>query len=421
LLALLAGLFLGALAGASGSTDLASAVRLVEPLGTIWTNAIRMTVVPLVVALVVTGVAGAASTGLIGRLGKQMLPIFFIMLLAGGLLALLLGGPIMSGLSIPADVAAALRDTALAQQTTSPPAAMPSIAQRIIDIVPVNPIKAAADGAMLPLVVFALLFAVALTRLEQVHREPVVSFFRALSEAMMVLVGWVLAVAPIGIFALALGLGLRMGASAAGAILYYVAALSAVLIIYVLLLYPAVRLMCGVPIKRFVAAAAPAQGIAIGSRSSLAALPAVIAGAREHLNAPAHVTGFALPLAVSVFRPNVPLAWVIGVLFLGKLYGVDVDFIDVINVIVVATFISFSVPGVPSASLLLISPLLASLGLPEAGVGILIAVDAIPDMFKTTLNVTSHAAVAACLTGKDGGGQSEPPPAASAQAKNMAA
>jgi Na+/H+-dicarboxylate symporter len=200
-----------------------------------------------------------------------------------------------------------------------------------------------------------------------------------------------------------------------------VAALSAVLIVYVLLLYPAVRLMCGVPIKRFVAAAAPAQGIAIGSRSSLAALPAVIAGAREHLNAPSHVTGFALPLAVSVFRPNVPLAWVIGVLFLGKLYGVDVDFIDVINVIVVATFISFSVPGVPSASLLLISPLLASLGLPEAGVGILIAVDAIPDMFKTTLNVTSHAAVAACLTGKDGGGEPEPPPAASAQAKNMAA
>jgi Na+/H+-dicarboxylate symporter len=416
LLALALGLVIGAFIESAGWADFEYFARLIEPLGTLWTNAIRMTVVPLVLALIITGVASATDSGVLARIGRKAIPAFLALLVAGSLLALALSGPLMSGLEIPFDVAQGLRETAAAERSQAPPPAMPSLAQRIIEIVPVNPVRAAADAAMLSLVVFALLFAVALTKLAPSQREPVVNFFRALGDAMLVLVGWVLQLAPIGVFALALGLGLRMGATAAGAILWYVAAFSAVLIAYIVLLYPVTAIVSGISLRRLINATAPALGIALSSRSSLAALPVVITGAREHLNAPAHVTGVALPLAVSVFRPSVPMGWVVGVLFLSKLYGVEISLVQMMEVIAVGTFLSFSVPGVPSASLLLVSPLLVSMGFPDASVGVLIAVDAIPDMFKTAANVASHSAVAALLTGR-GGSEKEPPPSASARAK----
>jgi Na+/H+-dicarboxylate symporter len=373
-----------------------------EPVGTLWTNAIRMTVVPLVTALVITGVAAAADLRHVGRLGARLLPAFVVLLVAGGLFALVLAAPVLDRLVIPPDVAASLR--AHATVDTAAEAAMPGLVERIVAIVPANPLRAAADGAMLPLVVFTLLFAVALAHLEPARREPVVRLFQAIADAMLVVVRWVLAVAPFGIFALAFGLAARLGAAAAAALVYYMATLSVVLFLFALALYPVAVVFGRVPLARFAAALAPAQAVALSSRSSLAALPAMLAGARDRLHASPTTTGFVLPLAVSVFRLNVPIAWVVGVVFLGKLYGVELGLAALLGLIVTATLLSFSVPGIPSGSLFLLAPVLVDLGLPAEGVGILIAVDLIPDMFKTTLNVTSHLTVAALVDAAPSGG-----------------
>jgi proton glutamate symport protein len=398
LLALLIGLALGIGAAAVGGQPLAVAL---EPVGTLWTNAIRMTVIPLVVALVITGVAEHADLRRIGRMGGLAAPVFVGLLLAGGLFTLVVAPLSLDRLDVTAAAAESLRAGA-ASTADSPP--MPSLAQRLVETIPANPIKAAADGSMLPVVVFALVFALALTRLEPARREPVVRLFQSVSDTMLTIVGWVLAVAPIGIFALALALGARMGAAAAGALVHYVLTLSAVMLAYTALLYLVAAAFGAVPICRFAAAVAPAQAVAFSSRSSLAALPALIAGARDRLGASPAITGFALPLAVSVFRVNVPLAWVVGALFLGKLYGVEVGLGAMFGLVVTSTLISFSVPGIPSASLFLLAPVLVELGLPAEGAGILIAVDAIPDMFKTTANVTAHMTAAVILT------RSERPP-----------
>jgi len=391
LLALVAGLALGAAAAAAHVEALATAVRAFEAVGTLWINAIRMTVVPLVVALVITGVVSTADTGRVGRLGALAVPVFLVFLLAGGVFTLLVAPLSLDRLVISPEVAANLRSgaAATAGAAGSGPE-MPSLVQRIVEIVPANPVKAAADGAMLPLVVFTLLLGLALTRLDPGRRESLVGVFQAIADAMLVLVSWVLIVAPIGIFGLAVALGFRMGAAAAGALLHYVITLSAVLLVYIVALYPVGVLLGRVPLRRFAAAAAPAQAVAFSSRSSLAALPAMITGAKDRLQLPADVTGFALPLAVSVFRVNVPIAWVVGVLFLAKLYGVPLDLAQLGGLIVTSTLISFSVPGIPSASLFLLAPVLVGLGIPAEGVGILIAVDAIPDLFKTMANVTAH-------------------------------
>ncbi len=396
LLALVAGLVLGG-AGAAGSRPLLAIASGVEPVGTLWTNAVRMTVIPLVVALIVTGVAATADPGRLGRLGARALLLFVGLLVASGLFALLLAPLLLGGLQIAPDVAASLRAGAAASDAAAGARAMPSLVERIVGIVPTNAIKAAADGALLPLVVFTLVFAFALTRLDAPRRDPVILLFQSIADAMLVVVRWVLALAPVGIFALAAGLAARMGASAAGVLLHYVAALAAVLLAFLVLLYPLTALLGGVPWRRFAAAAAPAQAVAFSARSSLAALPVMITGAREQLAAPPAVTGFLLPLAVSVFRLNVPIAWVVGALFLGKLYGIPLGGAEVATLVITATLLSFSVPGIPSSSLFLIAPVLVEHGLPAEGVGILVAVDAVPDMFKTGLNVTSHLGVAAML------------------------
>ena len=258
-----------------------------------------------------------------GFRSKEALVVFFGLLLASGAFALLLAPLSLDRLEIPPEVAGTLRASAEASTAAVEGARqMPPVMERILDAVPRNPLQATVEGAMLPVIVFTVVFALALVRLDPARRDPVVRVFQAMADAMLVVVAWVLALAPIGIFALALALGARLGVAAAGALLQYVVTLSAVLLAFTLLLYPLACLFAGVTLGGFAAAVAPAQAVAFSSRSSLAALPALVRGARDRLHTAPAVTGFALPLAVSVFRLNVPIAWVVGALFLGALYGV---------------------------------------------------------------------------------------------------
>lgn len=399
LLALVVGLALGALAAG----PLEPAVPAVEVVGTLWINAIRMTVIPLVVALTITAIASVADAARIGRIGALALPVFLALLLAGGVFAMVVTPLSLDRLSLSPEAAAALRSSVATGSTGGAPPQLPSLVQRIVEIVPVNPVKAAADGAILPLVVYAIALGLAFRRLAEVTRAAVLDVIRAIGDAMLVLVGWVLWVAPIGVFALALVLGVRLGASSAGALLHYVITLAAVLFAFTLALYPVAWIFGRTSPQRLAPAAASAQAVAMSARSSLAALPAMIAGARDKLGLGSTTTGFTLPLAVSVFRVNVPMAWVVGVVFLGKLYGVPVSEGALAMLVVTATLLSFSVPGIPSASLFLLAPVLVDLGLPAEGVGILIAVDAIPDMFKTLVNVTAHLTSATVLARLDTG------------------
>ena len=392
LAALAAGFVLGSLAAASSSPIVFRLVTVIEPLGTLWVNAIRMTVVPLVVAVLITGVVTSFGSRSLGRLGARALVTYAILLVIAGLVALAIGPPLLARIPLTADVAERLRATATttAASTVTAVQQIPTLAQRLIETVPANPIRAAADGAMLPVVVFTLVLALAIARLAPPVRETVVGFFSGVSDAMLVVVGWVLAAAPVGVFALALSVAARTGIQAAGALLYYIVVLSVTLLLVTLMLYVPVLLFSSVPLRTFAVAALPAQAVAMSSRSSLAALPAMLRETRDRMGLPPVATSFALPLAVSVLRMNVPPRWVISAAFLGQLYGVEVGLATLAYVLITAVLISFSVPGIPSASLFMMAPVLVSLGLPAEGVGLLIAVDTIPDMFNTLANVTGQ-------------------------------
>ncbi|MBX7118270.1 MAG: dicarboxylate/amino acid:cation symporter [Gemmatimonadaceae bacterium] len=374
----------------------ASVLPAADVVGTLWTNAIRMTVIPLVFALTIGAVAAGGGSAELRRAGTRAVVVFVVLLLAGGVLALVTAEFAFAGYALPAEVAERLRGSAGAAAAAP---AMPSLAQRLLDMVPANPMKAAVDGALLPVVVFALALGFALKQVPAERRAPVVEAARGVADALLVLVGWVVAAAPVGVLALALALGARLGASSVGALARYIATLSMTLLLFTALLYPVVVFVGRVGFQRFLAAAAPAQALAAGTRSSLAALPVMISAARARLGLSEAASGFVLPLAVSIFRVNVPMAWVVGAVFLGKLYGIPVGEGALAGLVVTATLLSFSVPGIPSASLFLLAPVLVELGLPAEGVGILIAVDVLPDMFKTLANVTSQLTAAAIAGG----------------------
>jgi Na+/H+-dicarboxylate symporter len=215
---------------------------------------------------------------------------------------------------------------------------------------------------------------------------------------MLVLVRWVLELAPIGVFALAVPLATRLGFAAAGAVVYYVVGVVSMCILVTLVLYPVAAVVGRVPLRLFAKASGPAQAVALSSRSSLAALPAMIEGARDILRLPPTITSFFLPLAASMYRVGGVIGQIVGVLFLAKLYGIDLAPAQMMTIAVTAVLTSFSVPGVPGGSILVMVPVLLAADLPVDGIGILLGVDTIPDMFRTTTNVTGHMAAASILS-----------------------
>lgn len=396
LAALVAGLLLGAALDATESRALEPLIRLLEPIGTLWVNAVRMTIVPLVFSMLLVAVASSESLASMGRLGGAAFGFFLVTLAAIATYTAILGPMLLGPLEIDPAGAAELRATAQesSRRVGETVQRMGGWEQRLVELVPANPVAAAADGAMLPLVVFTLVFGAALSRVDAQRRAPAVQFFAAVAEAMLVVVRWVFMAAPLGVFALALVVGARLGYAAVGAVAWYVAVFVLLMLLAMALMYVAAVALGRVPLKRFAAAVAPAQVIGLGSRSSSAALPAQLQNARDVLQLPAPVISFVLPTAVAVFRVSVPVSFVLGALFLGKLYGVPVGTADVASLALLSILVSFSVPPLPSGSLFLMAPVFAGMGIPVEGVAILIAVDVVPDLAKTVAVVTSHLASA---------------------------
>ena len=403
LLALIAGTAAGLALRYFDAGAASAAVTIFEPIGTLFVNAIRVTVVPLVVSSLIVGIASSGSGAVVGKVGGRGFVIFVVLLVASGLVGAVTAPPVFSRLSIDPTAAANVRAAVASASSTvaSGAAAIQSPAQWLVSLVPANAVRAAVDGAMLPLIVFALLLGLALVTLGDAA-QPVVTFFRAVADAMLVIVRWLLVVAPYGVFALALPLVVRLGASAISALGTYVLLVSLDAVLFcALVLYPAAALFGGVSIRAFARAALPPQAVAFSSRSSLAALPALIDTAKTRLDLPAEITGFFIPLATVLFRVGATLGLTVGCVFLAKLYGVPMGPAQIATVVATSVLTSFSIPGIPGGSIIAMVPVLTSVGLPIEGVGILFGVDTIPDMFRTTANVTGQLA-AATIVGRQG-------------------
>ena len=397
LIALVGGLGLGLVISSTGNPVLVTAARWIEPLGTLFINAIRMTVIPLVVGSLIAGIAAAPNPSALGKVGARAVVFFVVTLFAGAIVAAIVAPPFLARFTVDPAAQAALQASASEAATTTAESLrrIPGFTQWLIELVPPNPVKAAADGAMLPLIVFTLAFGLAVAGLKGETRAVVVRVFESIRDAAMILVRWILWTAPVGVFALALSLVVRLGVSAIGALAGYIVLVVVMTVLFaVLVLYPLAAILGRVPILEFARAALPAQAVAFSSRSSLAALPAMIESARDRLRLPDEITSFFLPLAASVYRIGAAIGQTVGVVFIAQLYGVALGPAQLATVVLASVATSFSVPGIPGGSIVIMAPVLMAAGLPVEGIGILLGADTIPDMFRTTINVTGHMAAA---------------------------
>jgi proton glutamate symport protein len=398
-LGLLAGLILGSVIAAFNRDAAMRVAGLVAPVGQLWVNALRMTVVPLVISLLFVAIAGKAPGERLGRIGLVTGLTFLGLMIFAAFFALLLGPPLIDDMKLTAELSASLRAGAGSSsgEVATQVKALPGFGAWITTLVPANAIKAATDGAMLPLIVFMLLFALGARHIEDSLRQALLGFFAAIANATTVIIDWIILVAPIGIFALVLAAASRTGAALAGVMAYYVLAISAALVLFTLLMYPVATTLGRIPLGWFTRAVLPGQAVALSSSSSLACLPPLVEGARA-LGMPTTTSGFVLPISVSVFKVATPITWLIGTLFLAKLYGVALGTTALATIAISAVGLSLTIPGVPHGAQLLLAPLLVTYGIPAEGIALLIAVDTIPDVVGTMTNVTGDFVVAAVVS-----------------------
>jgi proton glutamate symport protein len=402
LAALAAGIALGIALHGSRDPGVDRLVSSVALIGQLWVAAIRMTVIPLVITLTLAAIVGMSGDNSIGTLGVRTVLLFIGMHVAVGLVTLAVAAPIVS--LYPADAETA---SFLGARTPAPPAVPvpgrldPASLGDRLKALPANIFQAVAAGEILPILLITVFFALAVTRLPPERRDPLKTVFQGLADAMLVLIGWILRILPLGVFALCLEFAFRVGARVTGVLAAWVVLVSGLLLLATLLLYPATAILGRTSLSRFARAVAPAQLVAVSTRSSLASLPALVKGGQTHLALPASATGLVLPLSVTTFKLNRGVSSIAELLFLAHVFHVPLGPSLVAEFFAIQIILSFSTAGIPSLGNVRSIPAYVAIGIPIEAILILNAVETIPDIFKTLINVTGDMSAATILSRRE--------------------
>ena len=392
---------MGALLGWAGRSADASAIRWIgtslEPIGTIWLNALRMAVLPLIISRLLAVLIREDDESDVLRSGRRAAGLFFSYLAVTAIVTAVASIQLLHWFPPSSDVVESFKTAKLSQAAAAvEPLTFAMWAQ---SVVPQNPFDAAAKGNILQILVFTVAFGLAAGRLPPEARATLSKTASAAAQAMMVLVAWIMKFTPVGVFVLLLNMMLEFGSSTLELIILYVVVLCALLIVAILLLYPVTALLGNVRLSTFARAVAPAQLVALSTQSSIAALPALIKGAEDRLGASRQTTDFALTLAVSTFKMNKAISSMFKFILLTTVFGVPQGPQELALFGIVIILLSFGVAGIPggnpgSSSL----PLYLAVGVPIEAFMLLDAVKSIPDAFMTTLNVTADMSVATVMT-----------------------
>lgn len=394
----LAGLIAGLVAGIflSRTTVLDEVLAVTAPIGALWLRALQVTIVPLVAGLLVIGIAQMAIAARAGATARRMLTIVAAVLAFSGLMSAFLTPILLDLFPPPAAAAGVLSAGGEAQE-------VPGLAAFVESLVASNVVQAAAETAMLPLTLFFAAFAVAITRLPGDQRATLLGVFRALANAMLIIIGWVLWVAPVGVFALAVGVGAASGGAAFATLAHYILTVVAVGTVILIGGYLLAWLAGGIAPLRFGRALVPAQAVALSTQSSLASLPAMLVSATR-LNLREETAEFVLPLAVAIFRATSPAMNMAVAIYVAHLAGIELSPMALIAGAAVAVIIalgSVSLPGTISF-VISVGPIALAMGVPIEPLALLVAVEMMPDIMRTLGNVTADVALAAAVDRKKG-------------------
>lgn len=387
--ALVGGLGAGVVGGLAGAPALLGDIAGL--VGGLWLRALQMTIIPLVAALLVLGLVQMILAARVGTVARRMIALMVFVQLAGGAFTSFVMPPLLRAFPVPEGASAFLA------QTPADVGEVPKVLDFLASLVSPNIVAAAAETAMLPLTLFFVMFAVAITRLPEDQGERLLGFFHALGNAMLLIIGWVLAAAPVGVFALAYGVGVQSGGGAFAALGHYV--LSVTLMgTFILVLAYVIAIGLGRTGGRFASAMLPAQAVALSTQSSLASLPAMLDSAGR-LGLRASTAEFVLPLAVVIFRATSAAMNLAVVYYIAALAGVEVPLTVAIAGILIASIISLSAVSLPGSISFVVSigPIALAMGVPVEPLALLVAVEMLPDLMRTLGNVTMNVAVTSAV------------------------
>lgn len=366
----------------------------VEPVGQIFIKLLKMLIVPLVVASMIMGVARVGDIRRLGSLGGKTFAFYVLTTFASvlvGLVAVNIIRPGVGGSSLGGEVPDVVRT----------PVTVGSI---LLNMIPENPIRAAADGQILPLIVFSLLFGAVLTTIGE-RAKPLIGFFDSLNEAMMKLTDWIIRLTPYGVFALIATVIVQTGPGIFANVGRYMLTVIVGLAFHALVTLPLIlRFVGGANPVKFASKVAPALTTAFSTASSSATLPLTIECVEVEAKVPKKVSSFVLPLGATINMDGTALYESVAAVFIAQLYGIDLTFGQQVIVFLTATLAAIGAAGIPSAGLVTMAIVLNAVGLPLDGIGIIIAVDRLLDMFRTSINVwgdTTGCVVVSRLMGEE--------------------
>ena len=394
-LLILFSLIIGLLLGMMSPSPAPFWPQAADVLGTLWLNGLRMTVMPLIIALLIAGIAQTAHAASSGKLAARGIGMMLCILILSSLSAALFVPALTTAFPIPQEAAEALRRLLGHKQEA---AAIPTLGDFLRSAIPTNPFAAAAGGEILPMLIFVFAFAFAVSRLPGGQRALVTGFFEAIANALIIVVGWVLWLAPIGVLALAYTLGRATGAAAFGALAHYVFILTATGGVIWISSVVVACLGARIGPLRFFRATLPAQAVAISTQSSLACLPAMVQGL-DQLGTRRQVSEVILPIAVALFRATGP-AMNLGVaLYIAHWLGVSLSPWQIMLGVAIASITTLGAVSLPGSISFIssIAPICLAMGLPIEPLGLLVAIETFPDIMRTLANVTMDMAVTATL------------------------
>lgn len=396
---LIAGLVIGLIAAALAERNhpaLANVLTTLQPVGVIFKNLLSMVAIPLVATALFGGIAKLGELRLLGRLVVRTLAFFW----STSIIAIALGFAVGS-IMLPEAAVSPEKQAVLQSQATdlaaiqSASANIPSGLDFIVELVPANPFRAAAEGNLLPVIVFVTIFAVATATLAPERRIPLIHLAEAATDALIRIVHWILAIAPFGIFALVAPTAAQYGWEIVRAMLWFMAAVIVGLLVFIAVVYlPSVARIARLPASRFLRAAFPSMFMGFSATTSMAALPNMLDAADKDLQIARPVSSFVLPLGASINRAGSALFQAVAVLFIARLYGIEFGIGHMLQAGIAMFLASLTVAAVPSGSVISLLPAFQATGLPIAGLSILMGLDRVSDMFRTMTNVTGHLATA---------------------------
>jgi proton glutamate symport protein len=392
LIALLLAVIAGSLAGTDAALFGVRFYAVFDFIGTLFLNALKMLIVPLVVSSIIVGIAGIGSGGAFGRLGLKTLLYY----LTTSLLAILVG------LVIVNTMAPGLVDGEPAKHLIG----LSENAGDVVAKVPTNVVAAAADGQMLGLIFFSLLFGFFMTKIDEAYAETMYNFWQGAFQVMMKITDWVMQFAPIGVFGLVAKVVASTGYSAFVPLAWFFLSVIAGLTVHFLVVLPLLLTFVGrVNPLRHYRAMAPALLTAFSTSSSAATLPLTMECVEKNAGVSNRTSSFVLPLGATVNMDGTALYECVAAMFIAQAYGIELGFVQQFTIVLMALVTSIGVAAIPSASLVAIAIILAAVGLPVEAIGLILAVDRVLDMCRTSVNIFSDscgAVIIARLTGEDG-------------------